>query len=312
MNLSRQLHAVLLLALALLSAAAVHAADDATTAASERPLVLASLAPLYELTRPLLINTPVELRLLPDSPRSMQSHHSLFVLQAERFAEDFRRADAVLSLASVWSEDPLYTTAREFNIRVVAIDAGRPWAHARDGVALANSPGDGHRLLPVWLSLSNAMRMIDIIGRDLQARYPQYAETIRSNQEESRQRWASLKSRTELALLQLEDPQLFALADEFTYLSRDLGRYVAGYFVKQAIDWNEADYVYLRETLENAGIKVVLHKWEPSAAIQEAIRAAGAQLVVLDTLETSSALLEDSERNLDVLLAALKGSQKTR
>ncbi|HHX82617.1 MAG TPA: metal ABC transporter substrate-binding protein, partial [Pseudomonadaceae bacterium] len=158
MNLSRQLHAVLLLALALLSAAAVHAADDATTAASERPLVLASLAPLYELTRPLLINTPVELRLLPDSPRSMQSHHSLFVLQAERFAEDFRRADAVLSLASVWSEDPLYTTAREFNIRVVAIDAGSPWSHARDGVALANSPVDGHRLLPVWLSLSNAMR----------------------------------------------------------------------------------------------------------------------------------------------------------
>lgn len=312
MNLSRTLHAALLLVLALLSAATVHAADDAAAGASERPLILASLAPLYELTLPLLVNTPVELRLLPDSPRSMQSHHSLFVLQGERFAEDFLRADAVLSLASVWSEDPLYTTAREFNIRVVAIDAGRPWSHARDGVALANSPANGQRLLPVWLSLSNAMRMIDIIGRDLQALYPQYAETIRSNQEQSRQRWTSLKSRTELALLELEDPQLFTLADEFTYLSRDLGLYVAGYFIKQDIDWQDADYAYLRETLENAGIKVVLHKWEPSAAIQEAIRAAGAQLVVLDTLETSSALLEDSERNLDVLLAALKGSQKTR
>ena len=81
-------------------------------AAEERPLVLASLAPLYSLTLPLLEGTPIELRLLPDSPRSMQSHQALFVRQAERFTDDFRAADAVIGLGSVWANDPLYTSVR--------------------------------------------------------------------------------------------------------------------------------------------------------------------------------------------------------
>src|SRR5690606_11942595 len=96
------LHALLCLALA--------CGMPATMAAEERPLVLTSLAPLYALTLPLLEGTPVELRLLPDSPRSMQSHQALFVRQAERFEDDFRAADAVLGLGSVWANDPLYTS----------------------------------------------------------------------------------------------------------------------------------------------------------------------------------------------------------
>lgn len=274
-------------------------------AADERPLVLASLAPLYSLAQPLLEGTPIELRLLPESPRSMQSHQALFVRQAERFAADFRRADAVITLGSVWSTDPLYTSAREVNIRVVPIDAARPWSHERDGVALAVSPLTGEPLLPVWLSLGNVIRMIEIIGTDLAALYPEHGERIRANQDRARQEWSTLKTETELALLELPDPQVYALADEFAYLMRDLGLFVAGYFVKQDLDWNEADLVALTRTLEAGGIRVVVHKWEPSAAIRQAIESAGAGLVVLDTLETSTDLKADFRVNLERLQEAL-------
>lgn len=293
----------LLATLCLVLAAAVPAAQ----AAEARPVVLASLAPVHALAQELLEGTNVELRLLPASPRSMQSHQALFVRQAERYAADFRDADALIWMGSVWSGDPLYTSVREVNIRAVPIDAARPWSHERDGVALAVSPVNGEPLLPVWLSLGNVIRMIDIIGSDLQALYPDEAVRIRENQVRSRQTWSTLKTETELALLELDDPQLFALADEFAYLARDLGLFVAGYFVKQDLDWTPEDLATLTRRLQDGGVRVVVHKWEPEESIRQAVEAAGARLVVLDTLETSTAFRDDFRANLERLQEAFTG-----
>lgn len=283
------------------------AATAAVRAAEERPVVLVSLAPIHALAQELLEGTNVELRLLPESPRSMQSHQALFVRQAERYEADFRAADALIWMGSVWAGDPLYTSVREVNIRAIPIDAARPWSHERDGVALAVSPVNGEPLLPVWLSLGNVIRMIDIIGSDLQALYPGEAARIRDNQMKSRLAWSTLKTETELALLELEDPQLFALADEFAYLARDLGLFVAGYFVKQDLDWTADDLASLTKRLRDGGVQVVVHKWEPDESIRQAVEAAGARLVVLDTLETSTAFRDDFRANLDSLQAALTG-----
>src|SRR5690606_33017748 len=109
-----------------------------SNAASAQSVVLVSMAPVYELTEPLLAGTDVRLQLLPDEPRSMQAQATLFTRQAERFAASFAEADAVITTGKVWSADPLYTAAREVNIRVVNIDASKPWSHELDGVAVAN------------------------------------------------------------------------------------------------------------------------------------------------------------------------------
>jgi hypothetical protein len=58
-----------------------------------------------------------------------------------------------------------------------------------------------------------------------------------------------------------------------------------GFFVKQDIDWTAQDLQNLREYLRKQRIGLVIHKWEPSAAIQDAIRAGGATLKVLRTAE---------------------------
>ena len=159
--------------------------------------------------------------------------------------------------------------------------------------------------MTVWLSPGNVIRMIEIIGTDLAALYPAHANRIRDNQERSRQSWSALKTEAELALLEVTDPQLYALADEFAYLVRDLGLFVAGYFVKQDLDWTDQDLEALTQALESGGIRVVVHKWEPSEAIQQAVAAANAQLVVLDTLETSTDLQADFRTNLSRLQAVL-------
>lgn len=267
-------------------------------------LVLASLAPLYQLTLPLVEGTDIDLRLLPDSPRGMSSHGALFIRRIETFADAFSRADAVISLGSVWAEDPLYISARQYNIRVVDIDAGKPYSHELDGVTIARSPVDNAVSPYVWLSPSNVVRMIDIIGRDLRQLYPDQARRIASNMEARKNHYRALKAETEQVLL-TGDPVVYSLADEFIYLTRDLTLFVDGWFVKQDIDWTAEDHAALTRQLQDHDVKVVIHKWQPSTAIVEAIEAAGAELVVLDTLETTDDFAAGLEQNLAKLAAAI-------
>jgi hypothetical protein len=69
----------------------------------------------------------------------------------------------------------------------------------------------------------------------------------------------------------------------------------------------------LTQHLRDNAIEIVLHKWQPSDAIQAAVRAAGAELVVLDTgdpgLVVDRALAPDGlqqilRMNLDAIVAA--------
>jgi hypothetical protein len=49
---------------------------------------------------------------------------------------------------------------------------------------------------------------------------------------------------------------------------------------------------------------VVLHQWDPSAEIKQAIADAGAHLLVLDSLETNADFRQGLQQDLDSLLAA--------
>jgi ABC-type Zn uptake system ZnuABC Zn-binding protein ZnuA len=272
--------------------------------AQEKPLILTSLAPVYELTAPLLENTNVDLQLLPGNPRSMQTHQTLFVRQIDRYAEAFAKADAVISIGKLWTADPLYVSARQFNPRVVDIDASKPYSHELDGVAVASSPVTGLPSPYFWLSPSNVVRILDIVGNDLQVLYPAEAAAIKTNQLREQDRFRGIKLSAETRLLDVDDPVVYALTDEFVYLTSDLGIFVAGYFSKQDIDWTQADLTRLTGELKSQGVGVVIHKWEPSEAIRAAITAGGARLVVLDTLETSADFAAGFEANLQALFAA--------
>ncbi|MEY4642575.1 MAG: hypothetical protein RLZZ227_2569 [Pseudomonadota bacterium] len=274
--------------------------------AAERPLVLTAMAPIYQLTLPLVENTGIDLQLLPEAPRTMQSQVTVFTRQAERYAETFAKADAVIGIGRLWTADPFYTTARAYNIRVVNIDASKPWSHQLDGVSVASSPVTNAVSPYFWLSPSNVIRVLDIVGSDLQRLYPADAATLKANMEREKAAYLQLKSDFEQRFVDVDDPFVYALADEFVYLTSDVGLFVDDYFVKQDIDWTPEDYATVTAAIQSSGAKVVIHKWEPSAEIIEAISAAGATLVVLDTLETTEDFKGSLQQNLDKLLTALQ------
>jgi len=279
-----------------------------TAAAQEpaRPLVLTAMAPIYQLTLPLLQGTHVDLQLLPEAPRTMAAQTTLFTRQAERYADAFAKADAVIGIGRLWTADPLFTSARSVNIRVVGIDASKPWSHQLDGVSVANSPATDAVSPYFWLSLSNVIRVLDIVGTDLQRLYPADAPAIKLNMEREKASYLRLKSDFEQRFSAIDDPFVYALTDEFVYLTSDVGLFVDDYFVKQDIDWTPEDYTNLTTALQDSGVRVVIHKWEPSAEIIKAITDAGAKLVVLDTLETTEDFKGGLQQDLDKLIAALQ------
>jgi ABC-type Zn uptake system ZnuABC Zn-binding protein ZnuA len=258
------------------------------------PQVLTATQATYSLAAALAAGTPIAVANVPADGRSLALLKDYLERRKEALAPDFQAATAVVTLTNALPSDPLYRFAREANIRVVDIEAAVPWALDRPGVALADTPASdvdwaadadapATATAPyLWLSVSNAIRMGDLIAHDLSALFPQHAATIARNLDEQKRSLLALRNEYQERLIASGSDVVFALTGDFVYLTNDLGLYVDGYFIKQDVRWTADDLANLTRHLRERGITVVIHRWQPSEEIQSAIRAAGAELVVLD------------------------------
>ncbi len=302
----------------LLPALPGHAQDDEI-------LVLTALPSTYSVTHALAEGTSIVVENLPERGRRMSALPNLLRQSADRYADTLARADAVVTIGKLWRDDPLFIAARSYNVRVVDIDATKPWSTTLEGISVALEPrrnapwaeaDDSPREPSVhyWLSPANGARMAEIIASDLARLAPDDRTIVETNLAELRRELLGLKVEYELRFAELADVTVFALASEFVYLTSDMGLYVDGWFVKQDIDWTDADLAAFGDYLRDNGIGVAMHKWEPDERIRAVIEAAGARLVVLDTLDAGivedgrlmpESYLELMRDNLESLHAAL-------
>jgi ABC-type Zn uptake system ZnuABC Zn-binding protein ZnuA len=296
---------------------------QAAGAAEPTPLVLTGTGATYSLTVALTAGTPIQVQNVPADGRQLALLKDYIERRADTLAATFASATAVVTLTNALPGDPLYRFAREANIRIVDIEAAVPWSLDAPGVALADAPssnvdwgGDNAETAVApyfWLSLSNSIRMGDIIARDLGDLFPESAAAIRANLEKLKRSLLDLRGEYQDKIVASGADVVFALTGDFVYLTNDLGLFVDGYFIKQDVRWTDTDYAALTKHLRDHDIKIVLHEWEPSEAIKNAISAAGAKLVVLDAgdpgVVVDRALAPDGlqqilRKNLDAIVAA--------
>jgi ABC-type Zn uptake system ZnuABC Zn-binding protein ZnuA len=255
--------------------------------------VLTSLPVTYSIATALAAGTHVTVQNVPENGRRMNAQASYFSQQGPKLAAQFAQADAVITIGKLWQDDPLFVVARSANIRVVDIDATKPWSETLEGVSIATEPADdapwseheeAGRAPSVyfWLSPSNGARTADIIAQDLMRLAPGEAQQIAANLSAYRRELLDLKREYEVKLAGLADVTVYALGPGLVYLTADMSIFVDGYFLKQDINWTDADAAAFSAHLTERGIRVVIHQWEPSDAIRAAIDKAGARLVVLD------------------------------
>ena len=291
------------------------------------PVVLTGVQATYSLAVALTAGTPIKVQNVPADGRQMSLLKDYLTRRMDALAPTFAAATAVITLTNALPEDPLYRFARDANIRIVDIEAAVPWSLSTPGVALAASPVSnaawGKDADPAvnatapyfWLSVSNSIRMGDIIAGDLAALFPDSAPVIRRNLDGLKRSLLRLRGDYQDRLMEAGGDVVFALTGDFVYLTNDMGLLVDGYFIKQDLRWTPADLAGLTAHLRKNHIKVVLHKWLPSEPIQKAVRDAGARLVVLDAgdpgVVAGNSLAADGlqqilNRNLEAVYAAIK------
>jgi ABC-type Zn uptake system ZnuABC Zn-binding protein ZnuA len=284
----------------------------------------------YSLATALTRETPIEVLNVPADGRQLALMKDYIARRMDTLSPVFAAATAVISLANALPGDPIYRFAREANIRIIDIDAAIPWSLSAPGVALTDAPvstvewgsdtdAPESAIGPYfWLSVSNAIRMADIIAHDLAEIFPDAAPAIAKNLDGLKRDLLALRNEYQDYLIQLGDDTVFALTGDFVYLTNDMGLYVDGYFIKQDIRWTGADLAALTSYLEDRGIRVVIHKWMPSPEIQSAVKSAGAELVVLDTADpgmvvdrelAADGLQQILRKNLDAVYSALSMGQ---
>jgi ABC-type Zn uptake system ZnuABC Zn-binding protein ZnuA len=290
------------------------------------PLVLTGIQATYSIATALTAGTPIQVQNVPADGREMSMQKDYIGRRMESLAKLLSAATAVITITNAVPTDPLYRYAREANIRIVDIDAAIPWSLDRPGVALADTPAsnvawgkdpdavEGGTAPYFWLSVSNAIRMGDLIANDLTALFPESAPTIARNLDALKRSLLKLRSDYQDRLMQAGG-DVFALTGDFVYLTHDMGLLVDGYFIKQDLRWSKEDLAGLTKHLREHDIRVVLHKWVPSDAIQDAVKAAGARLVVLDAgdpgIVVDESLAADGlqqilRKNLEAVYSALK------
>jgi ABC-type Zn uptake system ZnuABC Zn-binding protein ZnuA len=293
-------------------------------------LVLTALPATYSVASALTQGTHIRVANVPSDGRPMNALSRYLEKPSAEVIALLREADAVVTIGKLWHQDPLFATARAQNIRVVNIDATEPYSATMPGIALVRQPGTappwqnmnktqesgastGEASPYFWLGPSNCARAAEIVASDLARLSPKDAEQVAKNLATFRRRLLDLKQSSEARLAEIDNVTVFSLAPEFVYLTTDLGLFVDGYFLRQDIEWTPADLAAFQKHLSARAIRVVIHKWEPSEAIQQAVKAAGATLVVLrsgESFATNAASREDSyvsdlEANLKALDTAL-------
>jgi len=211
-------------------------------------------------------------------------------------------ADAVIGLRSLWTDDPLYPVARRSNIRIVEVDAARPVDGGLPGIAVQPGVSDGLNSQP-WQSSNNMGRMADVMAADLSRLAPGAKAQIDANLAALKLRLLKLTADSEARLAQADNLSVVSLSDHFAYLLGSLNLEVLDTDARPDADWTPEALQQLSSRLKDNEVAVVLHHRPPSAAVQTAVTAGGAQLLVLnvDGADPVTAL----ESNVDQLIKTL-------
>ena len=228
---------------------------------------------------------------------------------ASALKRDAAKADAVLTLRSLWADDPLYPLSRRTNIRIVEIDAARPIDGALPGIAL-QAPARNAALQTVsplaaqpWLSPSNLGRMADILATDLQRLVPEARQPVGQNLAALKQRLVALTAQAEATLAAAPNVSVIVLSDRLDYLvaALNLDRVP---FEQDGDEWEQASIDQLADAVRDNDVVAVLHHASLPDAAQSAVRAASPQVAVLAV--EPAAQVKDVETAIGAVVQALR------
>ena len=270
-------------------------------------IVITSIQPLYSLTSYLTKGTDIKVYTPFGSDISMTM--SKEAIREEGFDLSVaKKAQAVVDIAKVWSEDVIYGKARMNKINIVEIDASYPYDEKMTTIFFSDY-SNGEVNPYIWTGSKNLVRMVNIISRDLIRLYPQNKAKIEKNVTKFTTDLLKLENEANEKLLSVDNPSVISLSENLQYFLNDMNIYA------EYVDYDSITAENIANLVRDKGIKVVISdRWLKKNVIK-ALKDAGGEFVIINTLDIPmdkdgkmdpEAILKAFKENTDNLIEALK------
>ena len=270
-------------------------------------IVITSIQPLYSLTSYLTKGTDIKVYTPFGSDISMTM--SKEAIREEGFDLSVaKKAQAVVDIAKVWSEDVIYGKARMNKINIVEIDASYPYDEKMTTIFFSDY-SNGEVNPYIWTGSKNLVRMVNIISRDLIRLYPQNKAKIEKNVNKFTNDLLKLENEANEKLLSVDNPSVISLSENLQYFLNDMNIYA------EYVDYDSVTAENVANLIKDKGIKVIISdRWLKKNVIK-ALKDAGGEFVIINTLDIPmdkdgkmdpEAILKAFKENTDNLIEALK------
>ena len=270
-------------------------------------IVITSIQPLYSLTSYLTKGTDIKVYTPFGSDISMTM--SKEAIREEGFDLSVaKKAQAVVDIAKVWSEDVIYGKARMNKINIVEIDASYPYDEKMTTIFFSDY-SNGEVNPYIWTGSKNLVRMVNIISRDLIRLYPQNKAKIEKNVNKFTNDLLKIENEANEKLLSIDNASVISLSENLQYFLNDMNIYA------EYVDYDSITAENIANLVRDKGIKVVISdRWLKKNVIK-ALKDAGGEFVIINTLDIPmdkdgkmdpEAILKAFKENTDNLIEALK------
>lgn len=270
-------------------------------------IVITSIQPLYSLTSYLTKGTDIKVYTPFGSETSMTM--SKEAIREEGFDLSVaKKAQAVVDIAKVWSEDVIYGKARMNKINIVEIDASYPYDEKMTTIFFSDY-SNGNVNPYIWTGSKNLVRMVNIISRDLIRLYPQNKAKIEKNVTKFTNDLLKIENEANEKLLSVDNASVISLSENLQYFLNDMNIYA------EYVDYDSVTAENIANLVRDKGIKVVISdRWLKKNVIK-ALKDAGGEFVIINTLDIPmdkdgkmdpEAILKAFKENTDNLIEALK------
>ena len=269
-------------------------------------IVITSIQPLYSLTSYLTKGTDIKVYTPFGSDISMTM--SKEAIREEGFDLSIaKKAQAVVDIARIWSEDVIYGKARMNKINIVEIDASHPYDEKM--TTLFFSDYSNGKVNPyIWTGSKNLVRMVNIIARDLIRLYPNNKAKIEKNITKFTADLLKIENEANEKLLAVGEAEVISLSENLQYFLNDMNIYT------EYVDYDSVNAQNIVKLIKDKGIKVIVSdRWLKKDAIK-ALKEAGGEFVIINTLDIPmdkdgkmdpEAILKAFKENTDNLIEAL-------
>ncbi len=269
-------------------------------------IVITAIQPLYSIVSYVTKGTDIKVFTPFGSDISMTMSKEK-IHEADFDLSIAKKAQAVVNIARIWPEDSIYGIARTKNINIIEIDASFPYDENLSPLFF-NDFSNGKVNYFVWTGSKNILRMANIIAKDLIRIYPKNKKNIEKNLVALNNRVRNLETTLNNKMLDAKITEVISLSENIQYFLNDMNLYV------EHVDYSSITADNVAKIMADRGIKVFVSDRYLKKNVIKAIKEAGGEFVVINTLDIPlsldekmdpDALLKVYEENANAIIDAL-------